>query len=216
MTRGGILDREGALAKLLIAPAVLYIVAMIGAPLRPRRPVLPERRHHRRPLSPARRLSELRRGAGGPRLPARPAEHLRVHAAFPVDRHRPVADSRQRPPQAVPGKVAGAIPHPAPVDGADLPRDDRLALDVRLDLQPHRLDAALPRAARNRGRPFRPADEHVLAGCPGTRDGVGHPRRRLAHPPPRDGHPAGGARAPSPGISSRPPRWTGPPRGGGR
>jgi len=30
--RGGILDREGALAKLLIAPAVFYIAAMIGAP----------------------------------------------------------------------------------------------------------------------------------------------------------------------------------------
>jgi len=30
--RGGILDREGALAKLLIAPAVIYIAAMIGAP----------------------------------------------------------------------------------------------------------------------------------------------------------------------------------------
>jgi multiple sugar transport system permease protein len=29
---GGIADREGALAKLLIAPAVLYIAAMIGAP----------------------------------------------------------------------------------------------------------------------------------------------------------------------------------------
>ncbi len=30
--RGGILDRQGVLAKLLIAPAVLYIAAMIGAP----------------------------------------------------------------------------------------------------------------------------------------------------------------------------------------
>ena len=30
--RGGILDREGALAKLMIAPAILYIVAMIGVP----------------------------------------------------------------------------------------------------------------------------------------------------------------------------------------
>jgi multiple sugar transport system permease protein len=30
--RAGILDREGALAKLLIAPAVLYIAAMIGVP----------------------------------------------------------------------------------------------------------------------------------------------------------------------------------------
>jgi len=30
--RGGIRDREGALAKLLIAPAVFYIVAMIGVP----------------------------------------------------------------------------------------------------------------------------------------------------------------------------------------
>ena len=30
--RGGVFDREGALAKLLIAPAVLYIAAMIGAP----------------------------------------------------------------------------------------------------------------------------------------------------------------------------------------
>jgi multiple sugar transport system permease protein len=30
--RGGVFDREGALAKLLIAPAVIYIAAMIGAP----------------------------------------------------------------------------------------------------------------------------------------------------------------------------------------
>jgi len=30
--RGGLLDREGALAKLMIAPAILYIVAMIGVP----------------------------------------------------------------------------------------------------------------------------------------------------------------------------------------
>jgi multiple sugar transport system permease protein len=30
--RAGILDREGALAKLMIAPAILYIVAMIGVP----------------------------------------------------------------------------------------------------------------------------------------------------------------------------------------
>jgi len=29
---GGIFDREGALSKLLIAPAVIYIAAMIGAP----------------------------------------------------------------------------------------------------------------------------------------------------------------------------------------
>ncbi len=30
--RGGLLDREGALSKLMIAPAILYIVAMIGIP----------------------------------------------------------------------------------------------------------------------------------------------------------------------------------------
>jgi multiple sugar transport system permease protein len=30
--RGGLLDREGALAKLMIAPAILFIVAMIGVP----------------------------------------------------------------------------------------------------------------------------------------------------------------------------------------
>ena len=53
---GSILDREGTLAKLMIAPAVFYIARDDRVSLPARHPVLAERRHDGRPIAPDRRL----------------------------------------------------------------------------------------------------------------------------------------------------------------
>ena len=190
--RAGLQDREGALAKLMIAPAILYIVAMIGVPFVLAILYSLSDATTGDPALTSRRPAELRRGAGGSRLPALPAEHRRLHPGLPVHRRRPVPAARHRPPQEVPGKVARPVPHHAPVDGADLARDDRLALDARLDLQPHRLGPALRRAARRPGRPPRSGDEPLLPGRSRAGHVLDHPRGRVADPPPGDGHPAGG------------------------
>ena len=190
--RGGILDRKETLAKLLIAPAVLYIVAMIGAPF---------------VLAILYSLSDAT--TGSPSLHLVGLRNFGAALADPVFRlalrntfvftllsqvivillSRILANALLKPFR---GKwlvrFLILLPWTAPISLGTI----GWLWMYRLDLQPHRLGAPVPRVARDRHRAPRLRDEPLLAGGAGARDRVGHHRQRLADPSAGHGDPAGG------------------------
>ena len=151
-------------APLMLLPAVVYIVALVGFPL-----VLaialqpsatsPSATRHRSGSASATSADVVTTGPS-----ARP---WRTRFLFTLASQVAGARPRQHPGAGPLGRLRGQppgpLPHPAALDDPDRPRRHRLALAPRQRLQPDRRRAPRARPARP-GHPLRPGPEHALAG----------------------------------------------------
>ena len=192
---GGLLDNRRLMGFAFLAPAVVYIVLLIGVPFVTA---------FAYSLSDATvgntsfryaGLCNFRTVLNAARLPRRAAQHRRLHPRRPgvrpdpgqhagADPHRAAAAEPRRARRDV-GCPAG--PDHAVANTAGALRD-RLAVDVRLQVQPDRLSAGADRPARSRHRPG-PLPQPDLARQDLPGQGVDHLRPRVAHDATGDRHP---------------------------
>ena len=138
--RAWLADNERVLWPLMLAPAILYIVLLVGFPF------LLSLYYSLSDATVASRelhfvgLQNYRRIVESAHVLAVAEEHAHHYVRLAVLHRRAGEYSGGRADQGVPRQVVRAVPDPAAVGRADLARFDRLALDLRFHLQHHQLD----------------------------------------------------------------------------
>ena len=152
---GQMADSERWLWRLMLAPAILYIVLLVGFPFLLSLYYSLSRCDRCEPRNAFRRPREF--PARG-RKPRRSGLRSRTRSCSPLISQVLVIDIRQRPGDGAadgfPRQVGGAAADPAALGRADLAEQHRLAMDLRFHLQHHQLDAARDRtcSVRSNGR----------------------------------------------------------------
>src|SRR6185436_3578448 len=135
-----ILDRREVLETILVAPAILYVLLLVGLPLLLAVYYFAQRLYNLQPNLEVCRSGELRADPAKPDISRHTAQHLHLYIWFATA--RPRARKIRRLP------AVAALPRPEDCAGADHPalcgagraRHDRLAMDVRFALQRDQLD----------------------------------------------------------------------------
>ena len=147
-----ILDRREVLGSIFVAPAILYVLLLVGVPFLL---AVYYSLSAYTIYDPSWRfvgLSNFARHRRKSRVPANAGQHLHLHLR--------IADPRPHPRQVRRPAAAAAVPRPqdrpgadhTAVGGAGRARDGGLAVDVRFALQRHQLDADRAWHRHPRGR----------------------------------------------------------------